>query len=49
MPSRKPKGTTTPEPIAGQFAASGSDLPTGNTAALAEVVSRQYEWLSKMR
>ena len=33
----------------GQLAASGSVLPCGKTAALAEVVSRQYEWLSKIR
>ena len=33
----------------GHAAASGIACPCGKTAALGDVVSRQYEWLSKIR
>jgi len=35
--------------VAGQFAESDSSLPCGKTCASAVEVSRQYEWLSKIR
>jgi hypothetical protein len=34
---------------AGQSALSGSDLPVGKTFALNPSVSRQYDWLLKIR
>ena len=34
---------------AGQTASTGSGLPVGKTDALKPFVSRQYDWLSKIR
>ena len=48
--STKPSGKTSPWIVQlDQVASSGSVFPWGKTFASKPVVSRRYEWLSKMR